>query len=155
MLESLKSLLKRTALSKCEAPFAQNRMDDLRVATCALLLEAAHADQEFTEEERAHIQEAVKGHFGLSQEAADELIRSSENERRKSIDLWHFTRIVKDTCSKEEKLGILDLVWQVVYSDSFLSGHEDYLMHKLATLLGLSHRQLIEAKLKTKKTRNL
>lgn len=155
MLDSLKSLLKRTPLGKGETRFMRDHMDALQIATCALLLEAAHADQEFTQEERKHIREAVKGHFDISSESADELIRLSENERKKSIDLWHFTQIIKSTCSKEEKLGILELIWQVIYSDSFLNAHEDHLIHKLATLLGLSHQQLIETKLKIKRGRSI
>jgi len=43
------------------------------------------------------------------------------------------------------------MVWDVVYADGKLDKHEDYLVHKLAALLRLTHKQLIEAKLKVKK----
>jgi uncharacterized tellurite resistance protein B-like protein len=50
----------------------------------------------------------------------------------------------------EEKLQIIENVWRIAYADGRLDKHEDYLVHKLATLLRLSHKQLIEAKLKAK-----
>ena len=40
------------------------------------------------------------------------------------------------------------MVWEIIYTDGILDKHEDYLVHKLANLLRLSHEQLIEAKLK-------
>ena len=42
----------------------------------------------------------------------------------------------------------IEMIWQVAYADGRLDSHEDYLVHKLATLLRLDHKQLIEAKLK-------
>jgi len=42
----------------------------------------------------------------------------------------------------------MELVWKLVYADGILDKHEDYLAHKLAKLLRLSHRELIDAKLK-------
>jgi uncharacterized tellurite resistance protein B-like protein len=44
----------------------------------------------------------------------------------------------------------LEEIWRIVYADGELSGHEDSLVHKLSFLLGLTHKQLIDAKLKAK-----
>ena len=52
----------------------------------------------------------------------------------------------------EEKLQVIELVWEIAYADGLLDKHEDYLVHKLADLLRLTHQQLIEAKLKAKST---
>ena len=50
----------------------------------------------------------------------------------------------------EGKLRIIEMFWKVAYADGRLDSHEDYLIHKLGKLLRLSHKQLIDAKLKTK-----
>ena len=47
---------------------------DVRLAACALLLELAHADGEFSASERAHIESALDRHFGLDEATARELI---------------------------------------------------------------------------------
>ena len=76
------------------------------------------------------------------------MIESSESELEKSIDLWKFTNLINQNYTLEEKLKVIETVWEVAYSDGELEKHEDYLVHKVATLLRLSHKQLIDAKLK-------
>jgi uncharacterized tellurite resistance protein B-like protein len=51
-----------------------------------------------------------------------------------------------------EKRRILEHLWEVVYADGKLSKHEDYLIHKIATLLRLTHNDLIRAKLAVKQS---
>ncbi len=84
----------------------------------------------------------------MSDEHAAALIESANKELEKSIDLWQFTNLINQNYSKEEKLQIIETVWKIVYTDGRLDKHEDYLIHKLAKLLRLSHKELIDAKLK-------
>lgn len=126
---------------------AAARDERLRLATCAILLEAAGADNEFAPEECARIVGALKSRFGLDQEDAEELIKYATERRAESSDLWKFTNVINQNCSNEEKTGILHEVWRVIYADGTLDGHEDYLVHKLAKLLNLTHPQLIAAKM--------
>ena len=41
----------------------------------------------------------------------------------------------------------MKMIWREIYADRHLNGHEDYLVHKMATILKLQHVQLIEAKM--------
>ena len=122
--------------------------DSLAVATCVLLLEAARADEDFTEEEWGHIREVVRERFGLSHEEAEALIEEAHAKRDGSPGLWQFTHALNERCSVEEKIHVLEEVWRIIYSDGVLDGHEDKLVHKLQQLLNLNHKQLIDAKLR-------
>ncbi len=122
----------------------------LQTATCALLLEVAWADDEFTEEERALVTKTMRERFSLSEELGKALVESAMAERIKRPDLWHFTHEINDACTREEKMEIVRELWRIVFSDGSLDAHEDYLMHRLAKLLNLSHPELIEAKLAAK-----
>lgn len=121
---------------------------DLRVATCALFLEMASIDGEFSEVERKTIFSILNKEFGLPQEVAEELADAAENELGKSIDLWKFTNLINEHYAQDDKLKIIEMIWKVIYSDGKLSMHEDYLIHKLASLLNIEHRQLITMKVK-------
>jgi len=125
----------------------------LRVATCALLLEAAHADQDFSDEERGQITRIVRERFDLDEEHAAGLIALAEEERRASGDLYQFARLINDTYPRGRKLAIVELLWTVVYSDGVLEAHEDALMHRMAHLLGVRHDELMAVKLKVKRSR--
>jgi uncharacterized tellurite resistance protein B-like protein len=122
-------------------------LDRLPLATCVLLLEAANADDEFTETERERILDVMRRRFSLSESEAHDLIELSDEERKRSADLWHFTHQINETCSRDEKLGIMQELWRVIYADGILEGQEDHLVHRLAKLLNFSHPELIDAKL--------
>jgi len=121
---------------------------DIRIATCALLLEMANIDGKFSDSEKEDILSALKRDYGLSDECAAEITKASNEELKGSIDLWQFTDLINQNYSIEEKIRIIEMIWKLAYTDGKLDKHEDYLVHKLARLLRLSHKQLIEAKLK-------
>jgi uncharacterized tellurite resistance protein B-like protein len=120
----------------------------LHVATCAILLEIAKIDGEFSDSERQDIIAIFRDKYHLATEEISSLIEAAEEELEHSIDLWQFTNRINKNFSPEEKISILETIWQVAYADGKLDKHEDYLMHKLTGLLNLSHRDMIEAKLK-------
>ena len=121
---------------------------DINLATCAILIEMANADGKFSKGEKDNIINIFKTQYNLSEEKITSLIKSSEAELDKSIDLWQFTNLINQNYSIEEKLKVIETIWKVAYSDGRLEKHEDYLVHKIAGLLRLEHKQLIDAKLK-------
>ena len=124
----------------------------LRVATCALLLEAAHADQRIQRRGTAsRSRDIVRGRFDLDDDRGR---RSAGPGRRRSAsasgDLYQFARLINETFSRARKLAVVELLWQVVYSDGVLEAHEDALMHKLGNVLGVRHEELMALKIKVK-----
>ena len=126
----------------------QVQAHDIRIATCALFLEMAQIDGEFSEKERKKILGILKEEYDLSDEVAAELTEAADKEREKSIDLWKFTNLINENYSEDEKIRVVEFLWKLVYADGKLDQHEDYLIHKLATLLEIRHDQLIEVKLR-------
>ena len=121
---------------------------DVRVATCALLLEMARIDESFTDEEMQAVLEILRDTYGLSQKHADALIEAADKELELSIDYWQFAKLINENYSTDEKIAIIELLWRIVFVDGKMDKYENYLMHKLANLLRLSHQQLIDAKLR-------
>ena len=126
----------------------------IEIAACVVLVEVAESDSECTEDEIGHVLETMKSIFNLSREHAEEMIELAREARNKSVDLWQFTNQINQSFNHSEKIKILEAVWQVIYADGRLDKHEDYLVHKLANLLGLKHKELIDAKIKTKKNKS-
>ena len=125
--------------------------DPLRVATCALLLEAAHADSDFSDDECEKISTMVSRRFDLSPEDSKDLLNIADRQRRQQTDLYGFARLVNDNYSHPRKLAIVEMLWEVVYSDGILEAHEDALMHKMGKLLGVRHEDLMAVKIRVKK----
>ena len=119
---------------------------ELRLAACALLLELAWADDDFSELERQHVDFAVRRHFGLDHAHADRLIELAEEARRGAVDLWQFTSLIRENYSTGQKMVLAEIMWGLVFADGDLSNREDYLLRKISTLLDLKVAYLSEAK---------
>ncbi|MGH8729694.1 MAG: TerB family tellurite resistance protein [Burkholderiales bacterium] len=121
-----------------------------RVAAAALLIEVTRMDAEFSEDERAAVKEAVKAKFNLAQSEADELISAAEREAKDATDYHQFTREINRAFSPEQKIALVERLWQVAYADRSLHKHEDHLVRKVADLLYVPHAHVIAAKNRTR-----
>ena len=122
-----------------------------RIAASVILLEAAHADNECTDEELDHVIETLQSDLKLSKEHAEDLIKLAHHERRNAVDLFEFTNHINNEFSKEEKKAVLQAVWRIIHIDGHLEKHEDHFVRKLTHLLRLAPNDMIEAKLKARK----
>ena len=151
MLGKIKRFFENAAAGE-SADAGQTSEHDIRVATCALFVEIARIDNEFNDAEMETILFILKEKYGLSQEHADALMAEAQRELEKSVDLWQFSNLINANYSTEEKIEIIETLWQIVYVDGKMDEHEHYLMGKLQNLLRLDHNQLITAKLKVLKS---
>lgn len=125
----------------------------LRLATCVMLLEAAHADSEFSSEEREAVTGLVRGRFDLDDAQTDALLATADAARRESGDLYRFARLLNESFPKPRKLAVVELLWEVVFSDGVLEAREDALMHKVGKLLGLRNDELMALKVRVQRRR--
>lgn len=147
MFSLIKQLFDAPETPDAEAP---DHAERVKVATCVVLLEAARADKDFGDEERLHIVETLRSRFDLSAGDAEELIGAATSARDESVDLWSFTNHINQGLTLPEKIEIIEEVWRVMFADGSLDGHEDVLIHKLSRLLNVTHKELIEAKLRVR-----
>ncbi len=145
MIESIRQFFMAN-MAEPDVEGGDNLTGDLRLAACALLLELAYADDNFSEGERIHLKDAVRRQFGLDEEQAGELIDLAEGQRSDAVDLWTFTNLVAEHYSLGQKMVLAEAMWGLVYSDGELASREDYLMRKISGLLRLEPGYLAEAK---------
>lgn len=150
MRKLVKKFFQKDALSDKMEINEVDKEEKIKVATCALLLEVANSDDDFSEAEKNSIIRTLKRDFNLSDVYAEELVALSDEKRKASIDLWQFTHFINEHYSLNEKIKIIEMVWKVIYADGELDKHEDHLAHQLSRLLQLDHKQLIDAKLKVR-----
>ncbi len=134
----------KRGLSSPEASRPQH--DPVRLATAAVLLEIANADGEFKAAEDGDIVGYLKRAFDLDAESARQLMGAAEEIRRRTIDYFAITNYLRKNSSLADRIEIVKAMWRIVYADGRLSDNENYLVRKLADLLGLEHHVMIEAK---------
>lgn len=121
-----------------------------RIAAGVILLEAAHADYECTPDELEHVIATLRADFDLSRRHAEELLDLARRERGRAVDLFEFTNHINNEFSKAEKQAVLETVWRIIHIDGHLEKHEEHFVRKLTGLLRLSHKDMIDAKLKAR-----
>jgi len=143
MLEALKSLFVRRAPESPDG--AQDQSRNLQIAACALLLELAHADREFTTDEQKQIEDVAMRHFDLPAESVRELMVVADEARREAVDLHQFTNLVVKHYDEGQRMVLAELMWRVIQADGRLTEQETQLARKLANLLDLKPGYLSEA----------
>jgi len=126
------------------APRVQH--DPLRLATAAVLLEIAYADGTFSPAEDGSVESFLANRFGLAQEETKQLLAAADEIRKKTVDHFALTHYIRKNTPLADRIEIVKTMWRVVYSDGKLTEYENYLVRKLADLLGLEHHVMIDAK---------
>ena len=144
MLDAIKSFFG----SSMTPPAGEEELgdEDIRLAACALLIELAYADDEFTEDERRHVTSAVRRQYGLDEDHAEALIKLAELTRTEAVDLYQFTKLIKANYSLGRKMVLMEVMWGLVYADGQLSSHEESLLRKVCNLLDLAPGYLADVK---------
>lgn len=145
-LESIKSIFGAKPSAPETAASPSPDIDPVQLAACALLLEVAYADGEFSSGERAHLEDVLARHFELSPEAGRRALELAEAERRGAVDQHRFTSVLKEGYDLGQKMVLAEVMWGLVLADGEIAEHEHYLTRKIANLLDLKPGYLSSAK---------
>ncbi len=131
-------------------PGAHSRVHphDVRVAACALFVELACADGDFSQAEHARIIDILQRHFGVDEAGARAMLAEAASANHDAVDHFVFTRHVVKDYDVGQRIVLAELMWQVALADGSLDSQESYLMRKLASLLQLEPAFLAQARKK-------
>ena len=120
--------------------------DELQLAAATLLVEAATLDGHYGETEQAAIDKLLREKFALKDEEAQSLHDLAVTEQSEASQLLGFTRAIKDRYSLEERIELIEMIWEVVYADGELHDYEANLLRRLGGLLYVSDRERGDAR---------
>ena len=124
----------------------RNPVHALQLATAALLVEIMQSDDETSGVERAAIVNAVRKHFALTDIEASTLIDLAHEELDNSVDYFQFTSLINSNFTYEQKVAIIENLWQVAFADGVLDLYEEHTVRKISELLHVRHSDFIAAK---------
>jgi len=141
MFDSLRQLIAELAEGgKHPSRFADS---DYRVAAAALLLHTAGIDGVVSEAERAKLHGMIKRSFNLDDAAADELVAVAAVAEQKAVDLYQFTTRLNRALDEAGRARMVEMLWQIAYTDGIVTEFEDNLIWRAADLLGVSQSERI------------
>lgn len=118
----------------------------LQVSLAALLVEIARADFDETAEEDNEITRILVNYFSVSADEAIALLTEAQVATDDSVSLYEFIRTLHASLSAEERLKVIELLWQLALSDKILNKYEDHLVRKIADLMYVPNSDVIRIK---------
>jgi uncharacterized tellurite resistance protein B-like protein len=113
---------------------------DARLALGALLVRVARTDGDYSDDESRRIERLLGARYALSPFEATRLRRDAEALEAEAPDTVRFTRAIKDAVPYEERMGVIEALWDVVLADGVRDDHEDALLRLVAPMLGVNDR---------------
>ena len=142
MLQMLKDFLSDVGAG--EKPARQFDDNDYRLAATALLIHVMAIDGNETSAERDKLDQLLKRHFDLDDDAAGELIEAATAADRESVGLYTFTTLLNRSLDEDGRRRIVKMMWEMVYADGRMDEFEDNAMWRASDLLGISQRERVE-----------
>jgi uncharacterized tellurite resistance protein B-like protein len=122
------------------------RKPDLRLSVAVLLLEAARQDDRFDAKERAVIAHLLTRKFDLGPEECDQLMAAGEARAAQMVQLHGHIRDVFEEMSPDERVHLVEMLWEVAYADGVLDPEEDLLIRRVAGLIYITDRDRVLAR---------
>jgi uncharacterized tellurite resistance protein B-like protein len=138
MLARLKGFLSDTGDGSRNVPHGQ---DELQLAAAVLMVEAGRMDGLLDEEEEHRIAELVRDRFELDSGAAGLLLEAAKAATEDSGHIYPFTRTVARKYDHDERINMIEMLWEVVYADGELHEFEANLLRRAAGLLYVTDRE--------------
>ena len=119
------------------APLADT---DARLALTALLVRVARTDDLYEDSEKARIDRITAARYGISPFEATKLRADAEVLESEAPDTVRFTDAIKDAVPYEDRVGVIEALWQVALADGERDAEEDALLRMVARFLGINDR---------------
>ncbi|TNE57069.1 MAG: TerB family tellurite resistance protein [Alphaproteobacteria bacterium] len=116
------------------------------LAVASLLIEAASLDGSIAEDEMATISRLLSEKFEFDVAATEDLMRQAADNHADAVEIFSFTRTIKDKFDADERIEMIEMLWEVVYADEVLHDYEANLLRRVGGLLHVPDRQVGEAK---------
>ena len=112
--------------------------DDARLAMTALLVRLARADNEYAAAEIHRITQVIMARYELAEPEAIALRETTETLEQEAPDTVRFTRAIKDRVAYEDRIAVVEALWQVALADGNRDAEEDALLRLVVSLLGVT-----------------
>ena len=118
-----------------------------------LMARVAYVDHEVQEGEFDSMVSAIKGRWNLSDVEAALVAETAVSTITKGLDYYRLSRRFFESTTEEERVRFMDALFAVADADGRVSYEEIEEIRTIATVLKLTHKQFIDAKLKIPRER--
>ena len=153
MLNSIRQFFENKLVNNEEEPTSSS-IAKTDLACAALLIEVINSDHKLEEQETQAFFSVLQNNLNIPSEDIDELVELAENQAKEATSLYEFTSLINSDYDYSQKVGLIENMWRIAFSDNNLDKYEDHLIRKISDLIYVSHSDFIRAKLKVRDASN-
>ncbi len=144
MLDAIKSFISEIT-GQDENP-DEGVVVDKKLAAAALMVQVMAADGVVRPQEEEKLRSVLAENYELSAQETENLAAQAGEAQERAVDLYGFTSVLKRDMSEEERLSLVEDLWEMVFADGQLHEFEDNVVWRVAELLGIQGRHRMELK---------
>ena len=142
MLQSLKKIF--SGDQSLDIEIENNEIDILS----GLMIEAANTDGEVTQEELNKISQSLINVFKEDPKIVEESLGKAFQNKDNSRSLYFYTSKLNKSYTNEQKIQLIEVLWEIILADNELHDFETNLIRRLAGLLYISDVECGNAKIR-------
>lgn len=150
--DTLKDMTDRVTGSETEAE--DLGQEEVRLAAAALLVHATVVDGEVSRSETQVLRDILERSYDLDHGQAGRLITQAAEREKDAVDLYGFTSVLTRRLNRQDRLKVVEMLWQIVVADGVIHELEANLVWRAAELLGVTSRDRIRLR-KSVENRNV
>ena len=135
---------------KVVEPTSKESEFELELIASVLAFEIARSDGEISESELNILFQEIKKISSKVGKEEEEILNIIEIYSSDSVSFYEFIEDINKDFSKEEKLSLVSLLWDVAYVDKILDIDEERLIRRIADLIRLKDIEVLKLKDKAK-----
>ena len=142
MLQSLKNIFASDQILNSE-----NENTEIDILS-GLMIEAANTDGEVTQEELNKISHSLINIFKEDPKAVEVSLTKAFENKNNSRSLYYYTSKLNKSYSNENKIKLIEVLWEIILADNEIHDFETNLIRRLAGLLYISDVECGNAKIR-------
>ena len=119
-------------------------------STC-LLLSIANADDNVDNKELTIIDDIIQDFFSLNDDESKKMIHEAQEDLKLSTDYFSYGNKLNNHFSLTDKIDFISCIFEVAYSDGEYHYMEDHMIKKIAHMLHIENKDLINVKMDIKR----
>ena len=143
MLSALRNFVRKLGTGESKRHFDA---DDARLALGALLVHCMQIDGAVSSAEEEKLRRLLERTFGVTGDDLRTLLHDAFAAEREAVDIYRFTSVLKRQMSEDERVRVVEDLWEIVFADGKSHEFEENLVWRAAELLGVGREERIARK---------
>ena len=128
-----------------------NDSKEIILASTCLLLSIADVDDNIDDKELSIIDEIIQDFFDIEKDNTQEIINEAKDNLKDSTDYFSYGKKLNENFSLSDKIDFISCIFEVAYSDGEYHYLEEHMIKKIANMLHIENKDLVNVKMDIKR----